>query len=303
MIKDLKCKMKSKTNIEFENRLVVFIDILGFREIIKKADKNPDQVSWIYDVMEFLKTLEKPDGWKTDFVEIEESAQHKGVENFEIKESIQCTMFSDSILVSVKVSPEQLNEATSTLISNLAYVGSILIQADIFWRGGMTYGNLIHTSNGIAIGQGLIDAYKLESNEAKFPRIVLTKKILDKLNYPLNSKSDRYPFHQYLYRHEDGLVGFHQLTYFEVVKDYVDGNTESYINSLKRAKWAIINGLDDNFESAVTFEKYTWLKDRYNRLYIDESVRTKIYELNEGISGNNISYAHTNKFFEQKHSA
>ncbi len=292
--------MESKSNIEFENRLIAFIDILGFKEIIKKANKDPEQVSWIYDVMEFIKTLEKPEGWQTDFVEIEESAQYKGVEKFHITDSVECTTFSDSILVSVKVNPEKLNEATSTLISNLAYIGSILIQSEIFWRGGLTFGNLIHTRNGIAIGQGLIDAYNLESSEANFPRIVLTKKLLDRLNYPLNSKRDRYPFHQYLNRHEDGLVGFHQLTYFEVVQDYVDGNNEAFINSLKRAKWAIINGLDENVESATTFEKYSWLKDRYNRLYIDESVRGKIYDLNEGVAGNNISFAHTNKFYEDK---
>lgn len=292
--------MLSKKNIEFENRLIAFIDILGFKEIIKKADKDPNQVSWIYEVMEFIKTLEKPQGWQTNFVEIEESAQYKALEKFDIIDSVECTMFSDSILVSVKVSPEKLNEAVSTLTSNLAYVGSILIQSEIFWRGGMTFGNLIHTKNGIAIGQGLIDAYKLESSGASFPRIVLTKKLLDLLNYPVNSKPDRYPFHQYLYRHEDGLVGFHQLTYFEVVQDYVDGNNEAFINSLKRAKWAIINGLDESFESAHTFEKYDWLKDRYNGLYIDEAVRGKIYDLNEGIAGNNISFAHTNKFYENK---
>ena len=292
--------MESKNNIEFENRLIAFIDILGFKEIIKKADKDPEQVSWIYDVMEFIKTWEKPEGWQTDFVEIEESAQYKGVEKFDIRDSVECTTFSDSILVSVKVSPEKLNEAASTLISNLAYIGSILIQSEIFWRGGMTYGNLIHTKNGIAIGQGLIDAYKLECSGANFPRIVLTKKLLDQSHYPVNSKPDRYPFHQYLYRHKDGLVGFHQLTYFEVVQDYVDGNNNAFIKSLKRAKWAIINGLDEHFESAPTFEKYHWLKDRYNELYIEEAVRGKIYDLNEGIAGNNISFAHTNKFYESK---
>lgn len=72
----------------------------------------------------------------------------------------------------------------STLIANLAYVGAILFEKGILIRGGLTIGDIIHESNGVVFGQGLIDAVMLETKNAKSPRIVLSDKLITELNYP-----------------------------------------------------------------------------------------------------------------------
>jgi len=66
----------------------------------------------------------------------------------------------------------KINECFSTLVANLSFVGAGLISKGVLFRGGITTGKLIHTEEGILFGQGLIDAYKLETNAARFPRIL-----------------------------------------------------------------------------------------------------------------------------------
>jgi hypothetical protein len=203
-----------------------------------------------------------------------------------------------------------VNEMASTLISNLAYIGAILLEKGILFRGGLTIGNLVHNENGIVFGQGLIDAYKLENFNAKFPRIILSDKLIKELNYPLETKRNRYTYHHYFQRFEDGCVGFHQMIYYQVIQRFAAMSTDSVIGSLNKVREVIINGLDSTFEKPNIFAKYVWLKQQYNKLIIwedfdfetktYENIKLKIHELNENISGQNIHYSYTDEFYKSK---
>ena len=166
-----------KEILKYDERLVAFIDILGFKEIVKQSEKDSSRIELIYSVLSYLKNWEVPKKWNLKFVEIEEDAQKKGIERFDIRNKTNSTSFSDSIVVSVKVEND-INEVASTLIVNLAYIGAILFEQGILFRGGLTIGNIIHDEHGTVFGQGLIDAYKLESNNSKYPRIILSDKLL-----------------------------------------------------------------------------------------------------------------------------
>lgn len=295
-----------KSKIEYENRLVAFIDILGFKEIIKQSENDLSKIELISSVLNYLKNWEAPEKWNLNLIEIEEDAQKKGVENFDIRGKTNTTAFSDSIVVSVKVD-DNINEMTSTLITHLAYIGAVLFEKGILFRGGLTVGNLIHKENGIVFGQGLIDAYKLEINSAKYPRIILSDKILKMLNYPIETKRNRYPYHQYVDRFDDGYVGFHQMIYFQVMQSSSNLTIENLIIRLNEIRKVIVDGLDLSFENPDVFEKYKWLKDQYNKLIIfddfeskvSRTTKLKIHELNEGVTGQNIHYSYTDKFYDQ----
>ncbi|MEG0917069.1 MAG: hypothetical protein RSF68_08660 [Myroides sp.] len=86
---------------EYQPHLVAFIDILGFKELVNETDRNSDRLNELLKVLHYLKTWELPDAWGLELVEIEESAQYKGVENFNISDITEATVFSDSIVVSV----------------------------------------------------------------------------------------------------------------------------------------------------------------------------------------------------------
>lgn len=299
----------TKKELKYERRLIAFIDILGFKDIVKQSEKDTAKIELIYSVLEYLKDWEKSEKWDLKFVEIEESAQYKGVNNFDLRGRTNTTTFSDSIVVSVKVD-ENVNEMASTLIVNLAYIGTILLEKGILFRGGLTIGNIIHVDNGTVFGQGLIDAFMLETRSAKYPRIVLSDKLLKELNYPLETKRNRYPYHQYLDRYDDGCVGFHQLIYYQVIESWTEMTPELLTESLNKVRKVIISGLDSSFEKPEVFEKFKWLKEQYNKLIIlndfdfetktEEHIKQKIRELNDGIAGQNIHYSYTDNFYENR---
>jgi hypothetical protein len=291
--------------LKYENRLIAFIDILGFKEIVRSSKEDDSKIEFLYSVLDYLKSWETSESWNSQLVEIEEDAQKKGVENFDIRDKTNSTSFSDSIVVSVKVD-NNVNEVASTLIANLACIGATLFEKGILFRGGLTIGNLIHNENGTVFGQGLIDAYQLESNNAKFPRIVLSDKLLKQLNYPLETKRNRYPYHQYLKRFNDGCVGFHQMIYFQVIEHSPEMTKDKLEISLEEIRKVIVNGLDMSFENPSVFEKFKWLKEQYNKLIIlndfdfetktHENIKLKIREINEGIHGHNVHYKYTDDF-------
>ena len=298
-----------KSQIKYEKRLVAFIDILGFKEIVKQSEKDTSKIELINSVLDYFKTWETKGKWDLRLVKIEEDAQKRGIENFDIRGKTNITAFSDSIVVSVKVD-NNINEMASTLIINLAYIGAILLEKGILLRGGLTVGNLIHIENGTVFGQGLIDSYKLESNSAKYPRIILSDNLLKELNYPIETKRDRYPYHQYIDRFDDGCVGFHQMIYYQVLESGEEMTKEKLIESLNIVRKVIVNGLDTTFENPDVYEKYKWLKEQYNKLIIlddfdienktYENIKLKIRELNEGIAGQNIHYSYTDNFYESQ---
>ena len=295
-----------KRDVIYERRIVAFIDILGFKEIVKQSESDSTKIQLLYSVLAYLKDWETSENWDLKFVEIEEDAQKKGVANFDIRGKTNSTSFSDSIVVSVKVH-NNVNEMASTLIVNLAYIGAILLEKGILFRGGLTIGNIIHHENGTVFGQGLIDAYLLESKNAKYPRIILSDKLIKELNYPLESKKYRYPYHKYVDRFEDGCVGFHQMIYFQVIESWTEMTSEKLAISLENIRKVIINGLDASFENPTIFEKYVWLKNQYNSLIIlsdydfnnrtEENIKMKI---NDGIGRQNIHYTYTDNFYNKR---
>lgn len=295
--------METDFNITYQNGIVAFIDILGFKEIVKKSERNPRQLRTVYESLEFLKKRELPDKWNLQLVEIEEDAQKKGISDFDITNRSFSSAFSDSIVVTVIVDDNNIHASLSTLLANLSFVGSKLIIDGILIRGAITIGKIIHTPTGIVFGQGLIDAYQLETRAAKYPRIILSDNIISKLNYPLETKKDRFPYHQYLKRFSDGCVGFHQLIYFQVLQSWEKMSKKRLENSLKSAKKTIIEGLDSSFEFPDVYEKFLWLKKEYQDLIILEANKPKIFDLGHNHDGHNIHHAYTDKINNEKTSS
>lgn len=261
-------------SINYEKRIVAFIDILGFKQMVIDSEKigNEKKIQSIDNALEYFKRFKDKTYKYTELIDVEEDAQKKGVENFRIHELLEINYFSDSIIISVKVEDEKINEIFSTFIVYIATLGNLLIKNGILIRGGMDIGNLVH-QKGKIFGNALIKAYTLESTIAIYPRIILSKNLLQKLNYPLKSKGDRYPYHQYLERFEDGCIGFTQLSILQVMDslydsvylDHFKGDKTSILNKTKKT---ILNGLNENFDNPKVFTKYKWLMDSFNRLII-----------------------------------
>ena len=278
----------------YTNRVIAFIDILGFKDMIE----NKSKFSYIYEQLLFLKGRENSEKWNLELIEIEEDAQKKDVTRFDISKSVICTCFSDTIVVSAEYIQENINEVVSTLIANISQFGAKLISEGILIRGAITIGELFHSKDGVIFGKALIDAHNLEK-KAKYPRIILSNKLISNLNYPCCSKRERYPYHQYINRFDDGFVGFHQMIYYQVLESWTKMTDCQLKNDLEKIRHIIIKGLDASFENPEVYEKYNWLKCQYNELIIlRDGIKTDVKKLNENIAGQNIHFKYTDDFYE-----
>ena len=155
----------------FEDHCVVFVDFLGFSNIVASSDDK------MADLLKILKALQSS---RSDFGITHHPIDEK-LGSIEVKAALSA--FSDHVVISYPLERmyvhKGLNEQTipyivmdhaRSLISDIAAAAFTL---GLLVRGGMTIGKLYHRE-GVVFGQGLIDAYRLESEVAVYPRVVLS---------------------------------------------------------------------------------------------------------------------------------
>ncbi len=256
--------------MNYENRFVIFIDILGFKEKIRATlDKegldNEAAIKSVSDALEMYFTL---------FDTKEDEKYYK---------TRQVTQFSDSIVISFQLKePSHLFSAflnSRLLILELLYKGFLC-------RGGMTYGKLIHTQK-LLFGPAVIEAYELESKGATYPRIIVSEgKIVSVVREFLNDgKTSGYGLLQDLKELESILKkdfdGLYYLDYFfDVQSDIDDGNFQEYYNRLRRI---IVEGLSSKDESIKI--KFSWMREKYN-VFVKRATSRKSLKL---LKDNNAS--------------
>ncbi|MDQ6471414.1 hypothetical protein RB619_12230 [Flavobacterium sp. LHD-80] len=154
-------------------KIISFVDILGFSKMIEDYDNGNDQIleSLIHAMNNaggFIKALPKENnGFLFDF-----------------RECIEAKLFSDCLCVSVPL--EYGNERNTYNIYDqfwffyqyLSGYQILLLQKGIFTRGAITIGSYYSDENIIFSG-GLVEAYNLESKVANYPRVIISKKLLD----------------------------------------------------------------------------------------------------------------------------
>ena len=269
---------------EYEDRIVAFVDILGFKQLVNESIKDSNKISEIFSYLKYLKAWEN-DGkndWSIKkelyFNPITESITNDQEAKYDVLETTSCTCFSDSLVVSVPYDNQNINERFSALVANLIYIGGKLIQAGVAWRGGMTVGNLIHEDN-IVMGPALIEAYQLEQNKAVYPRIILSEVLREKLelNFSENG-TQKYLHDSYVIEYFDREIGFDQLRYFETIYKNALASTknlctETYKQEPERAKNFIEKSLQNPSYDVHTLKKYIFLLQRFNLMEISCDVK------------------------------
>ena len=226
---------------EYENRIVVFIDILGFKEVVESKS-----VKEICDAIESVHKLQE----EQLFSEVYEPAS--GGELNPIDKQI--TVFSDSIVISFvnsnelkyKLDLQNFFSMICRLQNNLAKFQEKLI------RGGITEGLLYHKKD-VCFGPALNRAYYLESVEAEFPRVLIDDCVIRKYGFNesdlfISIKDEKF-----------------YLDFLKIYRDYITSPhraEDSILFSLLQFQKLIINGL--NHTSSAVRKKYTWLAQEFN---------------------------------------
>jgi hypothetical protein len=227
--------MKSK--IEAENRIVAFIDILGFKNIINEAEKQNSYKS-IYKIISSASLIFKPLNKNSDF---------------------QFTHFSDSFVLSLKnFSP---NESMLFLVLLQDLVSSFLNES-ILLRGGITIGKVIHTSK-VLLGPGIVRAYELESKFAGFPRIIIDEELIDLWEYQLGREGYNFENVFELSKDKDGFYFMDYISKSPLVSNRYLSKIDTIIETL----------LNSNNKSLK--RKGRWLKFHIKRGYTSLKVKNK----------------------------
>lgn len=228
-----------------EDHVVLFADILGFSEAVKKNesvtihDKGGIIVNFprIYQI--FVETYSK------------EYQEHLG---------IKLLWVSDSVIVSAPIANVDAIFFVLNDFTNQMYCSGLPL------RGVITVGKLYHEDN--VWGPALVEAVEDEKNRAKYPRVILKKEYVDKLS--INPQ-----YRQYIV--ESDIEDYCQYEFLDQSMDDFKNRGADMTASLSVYSQFVGRQYKENALPSVK-EKYKWLAkkllDTVNRhsSYIDEYV-------------------------------
>ena len=149
--------------------VVLYCDILGFSEKVSLNENAENQ-----QIFDDIKTS------IDNGVKIVKSFIN--LPNDEIKNKFRYKLFSDNLYVSFSYSNnDDLDFAKSfwlLLFVTRAYQEAMLLKG-ILIRGGISFGN-DYCDDNLIFSPALIKAYKIESEQAVFPRIIIDSEIIEK---------------------------------------------------------------------------------------------------------------------------
>ena len=242
---------------EYNNRIVAFIDILGFTSLISTLKKDTDIQSKLHRALKLI-----------------HSYKNHSLNKDTIQSDLDISVFSDSIVIS-SGDDNLFNViwACGWLQANLLYLG-------ILTRGGIAEGCTVH-ENDILYGEGMIKAYQIESKAAIYPRIVIDDELFKYLNQNL--------IENFLKQGNDGLWFINQFI-FDASCDGADHlASDGYDPRLiyfETVEKEIRDGLI-KAKSLIHKSKWSWLKNQFNDAYNNYKVTGEtLFDKLERLNGN-----------------
>jgi hypothetical protein len=231
----------------YEMRVVVFIDILGFKSEIESTVKDgvpvESQIKILQDTLFKIGHCLDP-----------EDEGIRAMFGYESIRSSMMTQFSDSIVASIRT--DDPAEIFKYLIVAPYFISRILINdAGLTCRGGVSLGYARHNSFAL-FGPGLIQAYRLESEVAKYPRIVIHPDVFSMLETARERILDLEGL-----KLEDVISldhdGVHYINYF---KNLPKQDEDDWINYQARLQKVVNEGLQKNDPGVIS--KYMWMRSK-----------------------------------------
>jgi hypothetical protein len=136
---------------QYERRWLVYFDVLGWRDLVRSAAKNPD----LFGIVEAALRGAK----RTSTV-------------FNLGSAHRITRFSDHVAISTPEEDEAGRWRLPCLTAGLMIRN--LLEDGHCCRGALVIGDLVHRADSI-FGPALVEAHDIESRVAKYPRIVLSE--------------------------------------------------------------------------------------------------------------------------------
>ena len=237
-----------------EERFVAFIDILGFKEIIRGIEERNSKDDMIFrkirSVLNFMDEETYEPNYSTDLPVYEET--EGGLIERELGDP-RLTYISDCIIISA----QPTMDGFKGLSRKIHKITADLASDGIFCRGAITKGKLFHKGRMI-FGSSYIRAFTLEEELAVFPRVIIDPEIINFFSL----KEGQMPLAPAFYGLDiDGFYYQRYWTWF-----LYPPHVGAYDSYLYRVRGHIDENLDKFKDSPRVLEKYEWLDREFNSL-------------------------------------
>lgn len=238
-----------KRNVPYQRSLLTYIDVLGFRDIIRA--KTPNDIS---RSIRIVRESVQPNRFKTSIPELHED---------------EYINFSDLTIIWTPFSPNGRLQRPGCVHSQILRMvhaqASLLFDEGILLRGGITVGDVAR-SYGQLFGPAVVRGYDLENKVARFPRIVVGEEVLEEMTANPNlwvhdKETDTRELKDLLHKDFDGEWF---VDYLRVIEEELDDRSE-YPSYLRRHEEFVEQRLTDYRENSSILPKFKWLREYHNR--------------------------------------
>ncbi len=230
--------------MEYEDRVVCFLDILGFTELVQSTERPPGGNAAESATERLGRALLK----------IREVLD---VERPEVRLVNTVTQFSDSVVLSFPAIEES---GVFDALLSILWVQMNLVGSGMVCRGGVVRGKVIHTDK-LLFGPAVIRAYDLERREAVNPRVIVERDVLEAAaRAPLAGNKPEAELADILEFVAEDTDGHFYVDYITSAQSELDDPDAEYPLYLKKL-WDITTaGLVHQKEEIRA--KYVWLRDK-----------------------------------------
>lgn len=245
--------MAHQKRYEYQDRVICFMDVLGFSELITLSSKDSSLIERIGTLLNEVR-----EGTKG-------RVETTGIIKPKIEFEAEVVQFSDCIVFSALAAHPF---AALWLINSVTHFASEILWAGYPVRGGATVGKVYHEDN-LVFGPAMVEAHELESKKAKVPRIIISKELdrylvgldMEKTCRDFISQGKDFDFIDYIKWNHATANGFeHAVEFMQALYELT------------------ISGLNHHDLSVVG--KYEWLRREYNTYILSRRKKMK----------NNLSY-------------
>lgn len=247
--------------VKYEERVVAFVDVLGFKEIIARSASDPELVHRIFYALDVRK-----DDWATMY------AADVGLQRKPEEFSDRFHSFSDCVVMSVGTEIEDIG----LLVYGIFKLCRQLLVQGFASRGGIAKGLLYHHDEvqaaagsnrapTMVFGPAFIDAYQFESSHADGPRVILQNKVWQQINtYCSDNPSEKLGkfLSTHIRRAEDGPAFIDLFADFGLSHFY-DTNRDLSAE-MKQIQTHICQALDSSTDKPHHFKKNAQLAREFN---------------------------------------
>ncbi|MEK6289221.1 MAG: hypothetical protein AABO57_26200 [Acidobacteriota bacterium] len=220
----------------FEPRIVAFLDVLGFKDLIDRAARD-DNATPIIEALEKALTYVGADN--------KPSGDFQG----------QTKMFSDSVIMSGSPTLAGLNWVFWRCIVTQA----MFVEYGLLLRGAITQGKH-YQSEQLVFSEGVVNSYLLEQRVAKYPRVVVEPSIA-KLAQQQGRSFPYPPPDDLILEDEDGVLF---LDYFRYITDGPASRVDA-VRFPERHREVVEEGARRFAKLPHVLEKYRWMAMYHNR--------------------------------------